>query len=91
MGSLDNPSYEQNIIQSTQCNGNIQDIDLPEDQYSIPVNINQNAMISNSQFNDTSSGVPSFIYQNDAQMVGIYSLANGEQTGEGLYNHLQRN
>ena len=62
MGVLDNPSYEQNIIQSTQSNGNTQGTDLPEDQYSIPVNIKSKALTSNSQVNDTSSGVPSFIY-----------------------------
>ena len=82
MGGLDNPSYEQNIIQSTQSNGNIQDTDLPEDQYSIPVKIQPKTMTSDSQVNDTSSGV---------QMVGIYSLANDEQVEKGLYSHLQRN
>ena len=91
MGGLDNPSYEQNIIQSTQSNSNTRGTDLPEDQYSIPANIKSKSMTSNSQVNDISSGVPSFIYQNDIQMEGIYSLINGEQVGEGLYNHLQRN
>ena len=32
-----------------------------------------------------------FIYQVDLQMEGIYSLADNQQIGEGLYNHLQRN
>ena len=91
MGGLDNPSYEQTIIQSTQSNGNTQDTDLPEDQYSIAVNIKSKTMTSNSQINDTSGGVPSFNYQDDIQMEGIYSLINGEQVGEALYNHLQRN
>ena len=91
MGGLDNPSYEQNIIQSTQSNCNIQDTDLPEDQYSIPVKIQPKTMTSDSQVNDTSDGVPSFIYQDDIKMVGIYSLADDEQVEEGLYNHLQRN
>ena len=48
-------------------------------------------MTSYSQVNNTSGAVPSFIYQDDIQMEGIYSLANDEQVGEGLYNHLQRN
>ena len=87
----DNPSYEENIIQSTQSNGNTQGTDLPEDQYSIPANVKSKPMTSNLQVNDASSGVPSFICQNNAQMVGIYSLANDEQVDEGLYNHLQRN
>ena len=91
MGGLDNPSYEQNFIQSKQSNNNTKHVDLPKDQYSISVNINLKAMTSNSQVNDTSSGVPSFIYQNDTQIEGIYSLANNEQVGEGLYNHLKRN
>ena len=65
--------------------------DLLEDQYSIPANVKSKAMTSNSQVNDTSSGVPSFIYQNDIQMEGIYSIADGEQVGESLYNHFQRN
>ena len=59
MGGLDNPSYEQNIIQSTQSNSNAQDTD------SIPVKIQPKAMTSDSQVNDSSSGV---------QMVGIYSI-----------------
>ena len=48
-------------------------------------------MTSNSQVNNTSGGVPSFIYEDDIQMEGVYSIVNGEQVGEGLYNHLQRN
>ena len=91
MGGLENPSYEQTIIQSTQSNGNTRGTDLPENQYSIPANIKSKGMTSNSQVNDTSSGVPSFIYQDDVQMEGIYSLADNQQVGEGLYNHLQRN
>ena len=90
MGGLDNPSYEQIIIQSTQSNGNTQDTELPEDQYSIPVNIKSKTMTSNSQVNDTSGGVHSFIYQDNIQMEGTYSLANNEHVGESLYNHLQR-
>ena len=84
IGGLDNPSYEQIIIQNTESNGNTQDTDFPEAQYSIPANI----ITSNSQLNDTSGDVHS---QNDIQMEGIYSLANNEQVGESLYNHLQRN
>ena len=61
----DNPSYEEHFIQSTQSNGNTQGTDLPEDQYSIPANVKSKPMTSNSQVNDTSSGVPSFVYQND--------------------------
>ena len=91
MGGLDNPSYEQNIIQSTPSNSNTQSTNLPEDQYSIPANVKSKTMTSNSQVNNTSVGVSSCIYQNDVQMKGIYSLINGEQVGEGLYNHLQRN
>ena len=91
MWGLDNPSYEQNIIQSTQSNSNTQDTDLPEDQYSIPANIKSKTMTSNPQVNDTSGGVLSFIYQDDVQMEGLYSLADNQQVGEGLYNHLQKN
>ena len=45
-------------------------------------------MASNSQVNDTSGDVHSFIYQDDIQMEGVYSLVDGEQVGESLYNHL---
>ena len=45
-------------------------------------------MSSNSQVNNTSGGVPSFIYQDDVQMEGLYSLADNQQVGEGLCNHL---
>ena len=91
IGVLDNPTYEQNIIQSTQSNSTYQGTDLPEDQYLIPVNIKSKTMTSNSQVNDTSGGVPSFIYQDDLQMEGVYSFANDQHTGEGLYNKFQRN
>ena len=74
VGGLDNPSYEQTIIQSTQSNGNTQGTELPEDQYSIPVNIKSKTITSNSQVNDTSGDVHFFIYQDDIQMEGIYSL-----------------
>ena len=47
-------------------------------------------MNSNSQVNDTSGGLPSFIYQDDFQMEGAYSLVNDDEVGEGLNNHLQR-
>ena len=47
-------------------------------------------MNSNSQVNDTSGGLPSFIYQDDVQMEGAYSLVNDDEVGEGLNNHLQR-
>ena len=90
-GVLDNPTYEQNIIQSTQSKSTYQGTDLPGDQYLIPVNIKSKTMTSNSQVNDTSGGVPSFIYQDDLQMEGLYSLADNQQTGEGLYNQFQMN
>ena len=68
-----------------------QDTDLPKDQYLIPVNIKSKTMTSDLQVNDTSGDVPSFIYQDDLQMEGVYSLADDQQTVEGLYNQLQRN
>ena len=91
IGVLDNPTYEQNIIQSTQSNSTYQDTDLPGDQYLIPVNIKSKTMTSDSQVNDTSDGVPSFIYQDDLQMEGVYSFVNDQHTGKGLYNKFQRN
>ena len=91
MGGLDNPSYEQHITQSTQSNRNTQDTELPEDQYSIPVNIKSKTIASHSQVNDTSGEAHSFIHQDDVRIEGIYSLANDEQVRESLYNHLQRN
>ena len=91
VGGLDNPSYEQIIIQNTQSNGNTQDAELPEAQYLIPVNIMSKTVTSNSQVNDTSGDVPYFIYQDDIQMEGMYSLANNEQVRESLHDHLQRN
>ena len=48
-------------------------------------------MTSNSQVNDTSGGVPSFIYQDDVQMEDVYSLADDQATGDGLYNQFQIN
>ena len=48
-------------------------------------------MTSNSQVNDTSSGVPSFIYQDDVQMEGAYSLVNDDEVEEGLNNHWEEN
>ena len=91
MRVLDNPTYEQSIIQCTQSSSTYQDTDLPEEQYLIPVNIKSRTMTSNSQVNDTSGGVPSFIYQDDLQIEGVYSLADDQQTGECLYNQHQRN
>ena len=55
---------------------------------STPANVKSKPITSNSQVNDTNDDVHS---QNDIQMEGIYSLANNEQVGESLYNHLQRN
>ena len=46
---------------------------------------------SNSQVNNTSGGVPSFINQDDVQMEGIYSLVNDDEVREGQNNHVQRN
>ena len=75
-GALDNPLYEQTIMQNTQTNGNTQSTDLPEAQYLIPVNINSRTMTSNSQVNDTSGGVHSFVHQDDTQIERMYSLIN---------------
>ena len=91
VGGLDNQSYEQIIIQNTQSNGNTQDTELPKAQYLIPVNITSKTMTSNSQVNNTSGDVPYFIYQDDIQMKGMYSLGNNEQVKESMYNHCQRN
>ena len=104
IGTVDNPTYEQTIIQSTQFNINYQCADLPDAQYLIPVKIKSNTLTntctlqvndtigsvniksktitSNSQVNDTSGDVHSIIYQDDVQIDGIYSLANGEQIGK---------
>ena len=76
--------YKQNIIQSTQSNGNTQGTDHLVASYLIPVNIKSKAMTSNSQVNDTSGGLPSFIYQDDVQMEGAYSLVNDDEVGESL-------
>ena len=53
--------------------------------------MNSKTISSNSQVNDTSGEVHSFIHQDDVRMKGIFSLANDEQVRESLYNHLQRN
>ena len=71
MGALSNPVYEQSNIQSIQSNITYQGTDLPGDQYLIPVNIKSKTMTSDSQVNDTSGGVPSFIYQDDVQMEDV--------------------
>ena len=91
IGGLNNPSYDQVIIQNTQSNGNTQDTELPEAQYLIPVNIMSKTITSNSQVNDTSGDVHYFINQDYIQIEGMNSLANNEQVGESLYNHCQRN
>ena len=72
MGVLDNPTYKQSFIQCTQSNSTYQGTDLPENQYLIPVNIKSKAMTTDLQVNDTSGGVPSFIYQIDLQIEGVY-------------------
>ena len=90
MRVLNNPTYEQNVIQSTQSNTTYQGTDLPEDQYLVPINIKSKTMTNNLQVNDTSGGVPSFIYQNDVQMEGIYSVPDDQQAEESLYNQSQR-
>ena len=87
--TLSNPTYEQTIIQSTQSNSNYQSKDLIETPYSIPINIKFNTCTL--QVNDTNSGVTSFIYEDNVQMEGVYSLADDQQTGASLYNQLQRN
>ena len=43
-------------------------------------------MTSNLQVNDTSCGVPTFIYQDDIQVEFVYSLADDQQIGEDQYN-----
>ena len=45
-------------------------------------------MNRNSQVNNTSSGVPSFNYQDDVQMEGAYSVVNDDEVGEGPNNHV---
>ena len=67
MGTLSNPTYEQTIMQSTQSNSNYQGRDLIETPYSIPINVKSNTLTNTCtlQVNDTSGGVPSFIYQDD--------------------------
>ena len=85
---IDKPSYEEIIIQCTQSNGNNQGTDLTAAPYLIPVNIKSKTMNRNSQVNNTSSGAPSFNYQDDVQMEGIYSLVNDDEVGEGLNNHV---
>ena len=87
-GVLDNPTYEQNIIQSTQSNSTYQGTELPEDPYLIPINIKSKTLASNSQVNDNNDGVHSFIYQDDIQME---EYTNDQHTGESLYNKFQRN
>ena len=84
---IDNPSYEEIIIQSTQSNGNTQGTDLTAASYLIPVNIKSKTTNRNSQVNNT-SGIPSFNYQDDVQMEGAYSVVNDDEVGEGLNNHV---
>ena len=83
-----NPTYEQTIIQSTQSNNKYQGKDLTVTPYSIPVNVKSNTLTNTCtlQVNNTSSGVPFFIYQDNVQMEGVYSLADDQQTGTSLYN-----
>ena len=78
IGTVGNPTYEQTIIQSTQSNSNYQGRDITETPYSIPVNIRSNTSTNTCtlQVNDTNSGVPSFIYQDNVQIEGVYSLAD---------------
>ena len=91
--AIGNPTYEQTIIQSTQSNSNYQGRDITETPYSIPVNIRSNTSTNTCtlQVNDSNNGVPSFVYQENVQMEGVYSLVDDQQTGESLYNQLQRN
>ena len=73
-----NPTYKQTIIQSTQSNNKYQAKDITETPYSIPVKVKSNTLTNTCtlQVNDTNSGVPSFIYQDNVQMEGVYSLAD---------------
>ena len=93
IGTVGNPTYEQTIIQSTQSNSNYQDRDITVCPYAIPVKVKSNTLTNTCslQVNDTNGGVPSFIYQDDVQKEGVYSLADDQQTEESLYNQLQRN
>ena len=55
IGTVDNPTYEQAIIQSTQSNINYQCADLPNAQYLIPVKVKSNTLTNTCilQVNDT--------------------------------------
>ena len=78
LGTLSNPTYEQNNVQNTQSNSNYQSRELIEAQYSIPIKVKSNTLtnICTLEVNDTSGGVPSFIYQDDLQKEAVYSLAD---------------
>ena len=78
MGTLSNPTYEQNNISSTQSNSNYQSKDPIETPYSIPIKVKFNTSTNTCtlQVNDTSDVVPSFIYQDDLQKEGVCSLAD---------------
>ena len=78
MGTLSNPTYEQNNVQNTQSNSNYQSRDLIETPYSIPIKVKSNTLTNTCtlQVNDTSDDVPSFIYQDDLQKEAVYSLAD---------------
>ena len=93
MGTLSNPTYEQIIIQSTLSNSNYKGRELIETPYSIPINVKSNTLTNTCtlEVNDTSGGVPSFIYQDNVQMEEVYSLADDQQTGDIQYNQLQKN
>ena len=92
IGTVGNPTCEQTTFQSTQSNSNYQGRDLTVSPYSIPVKVKSNTLTNTRtlQVNDTNSGVTSFIYDDNVQMEGVYSLADDQQTGESLYNQLQR-
>ena len=93
MGTLSNPTYEQIIIQSTLSNSNYKGRELIETPYSIPINVKSNTLTNTCtlEVNDTSGGVPSFIYQDNVKMEEVYSLADDQQTGDIQYNQLQKN
>ena len=79
IGTVGNPTYEQTTFQSTQSNSNYQGRrDLTVSPYSIPVKVKSNTLTNTCtlQVNDTNSGVPSFIYEDNVQMEGVYSLAD---------------
>ena len=62
----------------TFCQSWLLSLSLPDAQYSIPAKSNPIHLTDTYtlQVNDTNGGVPSFFYQDDFQMKGVYSLAD---------------